>query len=259
MMTRARRFNKNQSDSDVQMMETDIMRFLAIIALCLAVIFAIVSASASSKAQVQAQSNVTAEIASKAEREEVKKVESQEVKTQEAARVEELTPQVIEERIEEIALESVEVDVEEVTQLEPTLEEVAEIEDTPEVVEQAQEETQFEQLQTEEKKGFELRFESDSVFSQLVNAKLVRLYKITDGKYYQWQNGWKHTGINGQYYQLHRSTIPSQYVSNTNSQSQFGVALPEITQKALQRITAEFESGTLTINKFADIAREPLP
>lgn len=226
-----RRNRNNQgkfADSDVQMMETDIMRFLAMIALCLAIIFAIVSGSGASD---EKKANSPASVDPVTTLDEVKAKPEQAVKPEKLAQV--VLPQQEKSKQAEQAEQSM-----------PT--------PTPPPTKQNKKQ------QVKQKKGYQLTFASDTVFTQLVQQHTIQLYKITKDLSYRWQQGWHVENKPQQYYQLHVETLPDRYQQQVKLNDNIGVVLPDHTQAALQQLTEQYESGLLVIGHKALITRKPL-
>lgn len=230
----ARRNRNSQfADSDVQMMETDIMRFLAIIALCLAIIFAIVS-GASAAEETKQQQNVTTTSHTNSKVTKEKEVELAEVvKPQKLEQTAKIEPKV------EVNNEA-QIEVKEETQKQP--EQV----EAPVVAEQS------------EKKGYQLSFASDAVFSQLVNQQYIKLYKFSKGVDYHWNGGWKLANKPQKYYQLHVETLPNNYQQQVLAGDEIGVVLPTNTQTDIQQVISKYQSGLLVIGQMAKVTRKPL-
>ena len=226
MARRNRNSHGQFADTDVQMMETDIMRFLAIIALCLAIIFAIVSGVGTGEAKKQQQKNTTV------------------TKTSHQARPEKNLEQNSEPEKEAKKEAKKESKLAELVKLQQ-VEQIAKIE-TPIKAESS------------EKKGYQLTFASDAVFSQLVKQQYIELYKFSHGVNYRWNNGWKVANKPKKYYQLHVETLPTHYQQQVLTDDEIGVVLPVNTQTDIQQVISQHQSGLLVIGHMAKVTRKPL-
>lgn len=239
MARRNRKSHGQFADTDVQMMETDIMRFLAIIALCLAIIFAIVSGAGTVKEKKQQQENTTVtQIVSQAtpdktieQNPEPKKEPKKETKLAEIVKPQQL---------------------EQTAKIESAVEIKEEVKGPAEKVEAPI------KAELSQKKGYQLTFASDSVFSQLINQQYVKLYKFSHGVNYRWNDGWKIDNKPKKYYQLHVETLPTNYQQQVLTDDEIGVVLPVNTQTEIQQVISQYESGLLVIGHMAKVSRKPL-
>ena len=217
------RSQRHSIDSDIQMMETDIMRFLAIIALCLAIIFALVS-QVSHQASTEAQST-----------------ESKPNETQPAHQ--EPAPQVLAQEVSPTEQKQEQVENIDNTQQTPP---VAETEPTPPI-----------DVPTDEKEGFQLSFASDDAFSHLVGIKQVSLYYLQSDSAWAWEGQWQPSTTPGRYYPMHVDTVPSKFLHPSNN-GEYVVVLPNSIEMSIQSITSAHSSGLLLITRSGEVERNPL-
>jgi len=237
MVRRNNRGQGTSADTEVHMMETDIMRFLAIISLCLAIVFAIASGKGSGKSntelkatpqQVTSQKETVKPVAIKPiaiKSIVIKPIATQQVTTQSVTPKQITTPQ--------SKITKQPVNKHAANKANPT---------TPTT-----------------KKGFQLSFESDSVFTQLIQQQKIKLFKFNKKQTYHWQGGWLKVEKPLKYYQLHRETLPSAYQTTLQATDTLGVVLSKTTEKKLQQLVNKYTSGLLVINSKANVLRKPTP
>jgi hypothetical protein len=117
-------------------------------------------------------------------------------------------------------------------------------------------------------KGFTLRFETDQALTRLVEQKAVGLYVITAGKSVRMSidgdemSFWP-ASLPGQFHEMDESTVPEQVITayrrNNNYQSvdsKWGVTLPGGLSQQLNQYLAEREGGSLIISSSGDLRLE---
>ncbi len=110
------------------------------------------------------------------------------------------------------------------------------------------------------RKGFTLRFDSDTALGRLIDRRRVQFYALAG------QKAWKLNTANGQpvytaapmpaeIYEMETSTVPARYTASFSRQVAafgqgrvtWGVTLPENTARAISRLIANREGGDLII------------
>ncbi|MDJ0809926.1 MAG: hypothetical protein QNJ01_07480 [Desulfobacterales bacterium] len=110
------------------------------------------------------------------------------------------------------------------------------------------------------KKGFTLRFASDSALDTLINRRVVQFYALAGQKAWQLNTAkgqpvYTAAPMPAQIYEMAASTVPASYTARFSRQVAafgsgrvtWGVTLPENTAQAISRLIANREGGDLTI------------
>ena len=110
------------------------------------------------------------------------------------------------------------------------------------------------------KKGFTLRFASDSALDTLINRRVVQFYALAGQKAWQLNTAkgqpvYTAAPMPAQIYEMAANTVPASYTARFSRQVAafgsgrvtWGVTLPENTAKAISRLIANREGGDLTI------------
>lgn len=120
---------------------------------------------------------------------------------------------------------------------------------------------------TPTRKGFSLRFESDLALTRLVARNEIGLYALQPGKAQRMSvnrgavSFWP-AGSPGQIHEMDESTVPDTIVaalrrSGTNGTLRWGVTLPSGLSRDLNRFLNEYEGGELIIGANGDLRLEP--
>ncbi len=117
-------------------------------------------------------------------------------------------------------------------------------------------------------KGFTLRFETDLALTQLVEKNAVGLYVITAGKSVRMSmdtnemSFWP-ASLPGQFHEMDESTVPAQVIAayrrnhnDPSSDSKWGVTLPGPLSQQLNQFLAASEGGSLIISSRGDLRLE---
>ena len=117
-------------------------------------------------------------------------------------------------------------------------------------------------------KGFSLRFETDLALTRLVEQNAVGLYVITAGKSVRMSidnnemSFWP-ASTPGQFHEMDEATVPEQVTAvyrrnhgNQTDDSKWGVTLPSGMSQQLNRYLAEHEGGSLIIDAAGDLRLE---
>lgn len=109
--------------------------------------------------------------------------------------------------------------------------------------------------------GLSLRFESDAVLRSLVARGLVSLYAIRQGQFYAMQvNGgdvrFTAAGAPAQYHEMIDTTVPAEIRNSLGAANAvtWGVTLPNATSQQLMRFVRTNYSGSLVIGRDAQLA-----
>lgn len=215
MACRNRRGQSIATESEVHMMETDIMRFLAMIALCLAIVFAIASG----------ERNIEKDVVD----------EKTSVKQDEKI----IKPNLVAAINSKFSVKKNEAIIKK--------------------VKPAKKKAENKKKHTPPKKGFQLSFKSDAVFTQLIQQQKIQLFKFNKKGTYLWQHAWLKVEQPLKYYQLHRDTLPSLYQNHLQKSEKVAVILPKDTERQLQQFVAKHDSGLLIIDDKANVLRRPIP
>ena len=120
---------------------------------------------------------------------------------------------------------------------------------------------------TPARKGFSLRFESDLALTRLVARNEIGLYALQPGKAQRMSvnrgavSFWP-AGSPGQIHEMDESTVPDSIIaalrrSSTGGTFRWGVTLPSGLSRDLNRYLTEYEGGELIIGANGDLRREP--
>lgn len=117
-------------------------------------------------------------------------------------------------------------------------------------------------------KGFTLRFETDLALTRLVEQNAVGLYVITAGKSVRMSTDanemsfWP-ASLPGQFHEMDESTVPEQVIAayrrnhnDRSADSKWGVTLPGPLSQQLNQYLAEREGGSLIIGSSGDLRLE---
>ena len=117
-------------------------------------------------------------------------------------------------------------------------------------------------------KGFTLRFETDLALTQLVEKNAVGLYVITAGKSVRMSmdtnemSFWP-ASLPGQFHEMDESTVPEQVIAayrrnhnDPSADSKWGVTLPGPLSQQLNQFLAASEGGSLIISSRGDLRLE---
>jgi hypothetical protein len=234
-------------------LQTDVMRFMAILSLCLVAIFALVQ---SLPAANQVESTVSP---AQAEAIPVEPPPSVAVAEPEPARA---TPVAVPRQVSTTAA---------VAQPEKPLEATHEKPPVPQkaVVPTPKDPSPAQQPSVPERTGFTLRFESDEVLTRLVSGNEVGLYVIAPqqslrlGKEGSRLNFWP-ASTPGQFHEMDAGTVPVEVKrallrsgADLSSDPQWGVTLPARTESELQQFLANASGGSLIIGANGDLRLEP--
>ena len=210
--------DSSQETAELEALQTDVMRFVAILGLCLAAIFSLVHSAAQERAP-------------------------QERATQERATQERATEQA--RPIEERARSARELIQPEKKIVPPAV--VAAREKLPEV---PIPQTQYPAAQ----KGFTLEFASVQALRFLLQDGQVQLYAKVDNQFWSInsQGDFSRAEAPASYYQMHDDTVPQQFRTvlaalEVGGVAEWGVALPATMVGQVQQLTASREGGNLLI------------
>ncbi len=214
-------------------LQTDVMRFMAILALCLVAIFALVQSIPLLPTPVEPP-NVQAETPQRV-----------------------AAPEIIEQAPAPVKIEKPPVITRPAppkpTQLEPVRPEPAQPEPVPPPAPQ----------------GFTLRFETDLALTRLVARNEVGLYAITPDKALRMnvnraQLGFWAASVPNEFHEMDETTVPDEVLSALrrassvkSSDVKWGVTLPAKMRQQLNGFLGEFEGGSLVIGADGTLRREP--
>jgi hypothetical protein len=230
-------------------LQTDVMRFMAILSLCLVAIFALVQSIPMTPAKTVPVPSVTA------------------VSQAQAA-----------ERIAEPIAESIAAPPSEIKLTRPAPA-MAAVKDETIVVQRPLSRRQPQSIPEDlppappaetkpAAKGFTLRFENDLALTQLVEKNAVGLYVITAGKSVRMSmdtnemSFWP-ASLPGQFHEMDESTVPEQVIAayrrnhnDPSSDGKWGVTLPGPLSQQLNQFLAASEGGSLIISSRGDLRLE---
>ncbi len=237
----------NRGDADaggVADLQTDIMRFMAILALCLVAIFALVQSIPLMPTPVEPVA--------------VPESEPVPVEIETLPPEPVLPPPVVEEPVAALVDAPVESPVETITAeapQEPVEEPVETVTETP--------------VNAPTEEGFSLRFESDLALTRLVARNEVGLYAIGEQRSFRMSvnrgsfSFWPASAPN-QYHEMDPATVPDTVVTalrrsgslGTDPSVKWGVTLPATMRQQLDGYLAEFTSGALVIEPDGNLRLE---
>ncbi len=255
-----------------EQLQTDVMRFMAIIAFCLMAVLALVKASPSSLTPVSVQEPVSESAAEQAIPADIP----------EPVVVVEPVPEQAIKPLEEVLEEPIEVSVEEVREapIEELIEEPTEtpaIEPPMSVV--APESSMADPIPAEEiiqeaeadEAGLSLRFASDKDFLRLLARGSMSLFAFERGatgtRVYELDSNYAFRSVKHpprQVYEVMSETIPGLITSRTRlepagvslAHTTWGVTFPRATEEAIVANVERHASGTLIINRYGEVRHE---
>ncbi len=110
-------------------------------------------------------------------------------------------------------------------------------------------------------KGYTLQFESDAVFRQLVLSNKVQLFVQTAEGYLVFkQSGFVSATLNHSVYPMDETTVPEVFVKlrkgNSTGPVAWTVALPSATVDEVNLLMSKYQQGAMVIDRFARVYRK---
>ena len=263
-------------------LQTDVMRFMAIISMCLVAIFALVQsiplaprpvveeilqatpidaavASPSPVTEAEAEIELTRPTPKRVEREPVETVvlERPRLKPVERRAPPVTRPSPVERPVERVPDQPIETSVERATETPIDAVEAMNVATAPSNAPESVSATRQSSTQSKVQKGFTLRFESDAALTELVARDVVGLYAVTPG-------GTKRMSIDGsnlsfwtasapkRFHEMDIATVPDRVLAtyrrtNRDSGVKWGVSLPAGMSRDLNDYLTKHDGGELII------------
>jgi len=254
---------------DEASLQTDVMRFMAIVAFCLIAILAMVRNVEPVPPQAVEQPPVVAQVATTSSAHPVSmQTETPQttnpIPPQAPVTEQPSTPKPFQrpapvvavskpERVEEPSVEPL---------VEPLVEPISE--HTTQPIADPSPDTRSQTEQTTEEEGLTLRFSSESDFLRLVARGKVAVYAFDKSTFLALGSDYQFQQVSPphQVYELEAATIPAHMSdalpkSSSHSQFKWAVELPQRVERQIQDYVATVNSGELLINKFEEVRHVP--
>ncbi len=269
---------RHTATSDMEALQTDVMRFMAILGLCLTAIFALVQDLPAVTSTLPVPQTSSREI--EVEQEKLVRVKSELLAVTSARQQAEQDRERLEQQLERVRDELVRVESQRsepevpaplekrpVSVIEPEtpIQRVVKQEVMPVPVEPPVEAEPQQELESDSEEGFSLKFASDTALASLIRTRQVMFYAITKGGVWQLSANdlerFEQVPLSGQIFEMAPGTVPLNYpaalldavVGVELNRVVWGVSLPDTVRQRITAITRQHRSGEIVISANGDV------